>query len=108
MSLLYNEQRPVDPLGDADAENEKQVKHNRAKVGSGRPSSLLKAFRLGCHGNGRSWTFGARMWVRTACRSRGAWICGGSASRRRQIRFQSSRPVGMIVNWGRSMIAPGP
>ena len=37
MSLLYNEQRPVDPLGDADAENEKQVKHNRARVGSSRP-----------------------------------------------------------------------
>jgi hypothetical protein len=44
MSFLYNEQRPVDPLGDADAENEKQVKHNRAKVGSSRPSSLLYTY----------------------------------------------------------------
>jgi hypothetical protein len=47
MSLLYNEQRPVDPLGDADAENEKQVKHNRAKVGSSRPSSLLYTYGPG-------------------------------------------------------------
>ncbi len=47
MSLLYDEQRPVDPLGDADAENEKQVRHNRAKVGSGRPSSLLYTYGPG-------------------------------------------------------------
>lgn len=47
MSLLYNEQRPVDPLGDVDAENEKQVKHNRAKVGSGRPTSLLYTYGPG-------------------------------------------------------------
>src|SRR6185312_6943274 len=47
MSLLYNEQRPVDPLGDADAENEKSVKHNRAKVGSSRPSSLLYTYGPG-------------------------------------------------------------
>jgi hypothetical protein len=47
MSLLYDEQRPVDPLGDADAENEKQVKHNRAKVGSSRPSSLLYTYGPG-------------------------------------------------------------
>ncbi len=47
MSLLYNEQRPVDPLGDADAEDEKQVKHNRAKVGSSRPSSLLYTYGPG-------------------------------------------------------------
>jgi hypothetical protein len=47
MSLLYNEQRPVDPLGDADAENEKQAKHNRAKVGSSRPSSLLYTYGPG-------------------------------------------------------------
>jgi hypothetical protein len=47
VSLLYNAQRPVDPLGDADAENEKQVKRNRAKVGSSRPSSLLYTYGPG-------------------------------------------------------------
>jgi hypothetical protein len=45
--LLYNSERPVDPLADADAENEKQAKHNRAKVGSGRPSSLLYTYGPG-------------------------------------------------------------
>ena len=39
--------RAVDPLGDADAENEKSVKHNRAKVGSSRPSSLLYTYGPG-------------------------------------------------------------
>jgi hypothetical protein len=45
--LVYNDLRPVDPLGDADAENEKSVKHNRAKVGSSRPSSLLYTYGPG-------------------------------------------------------------
>jgi len=45
--LLYDATRAVDPLGDADAENEKSVKHNRAKVGSSRPSSLLYAYGPG-------------------------------------------------------------
>jgi hypothetical protein len=45
--LLYDASRAVDPLGDADAENEKSVKHNRAKVGSSRPSSLLYTYGSG-------------------------------------------------------------
>lgn len=45
--LLYDASRAVDPLGDADAENEKSVKHNRAKVGSSRPSSLLYTYGPG-------------------------------------------------------------
>lgn len=69
--------------------------------------SLLKLIRFGCQGCGRSWTSGERRCMRTTSRSRGAWICG-FPSRRFQIRSQSSSPVGMIVNWGRSMIAPGP
>ena len=47
MSLLYDASRPVDPLGDADQENEKSVKHNRAKVGSSRPSTLLYTYGPG-------------------------------------------------------------
>ena len=45
--LLYDASRAVDPLGDADAENEKSIKHNRAKVGSSRPSSLLYTYGPG-------------------------------------------------------------
>jgi Domain of unknown function (DUF1998) len=45
--LLYDASRAVDPLGDADSENEKSVKHNRAKVGSSRPSSLLYTYGPG-------------------------------------------------------------
>lgn len=47
MSLLYDESRPVDPLGDLDREEEKSAKHNRAKVGSGRPSTLLYTYGPG-------------------------------------------------------------
>ncbi|MFJ5226458.1 hypothetical protein [Streptomyces sp. NPDC088400] len=46
--------------------------------------------------------------MRTTPFRRGAWIVGGSASRRREIRSQSSSPVDMIVNCGKSIIAPGP
>jgi hypothetical protein len=45
--LLHDASRAVDPLGDSDAENEKSVKHNRAKVGSSRPSSLLYTYGPG-------------------------------------------------------------
>jgi hypothetical protein len=43
----YDPASPVDPLGDADREAEKGTKHNRAKVGSGRPSSLLYTYGPG-------------------------------------------------------------
>jgi hypothetical protein len=43
----YDPAAPVDPLGDADQEAEKGTKHNRAKVGSGRPSSLLYTYGPG-------------------------------------------------------------
>jgi hypothetical protein len=45
--LLYDASQAVDPLGDADQENAKSVKHNRAKVGSSRPSSLLYTYGPG-------------------------------------------------------------
>ena len=45
--LLYDASRAVDPLGDADRENEKSAKHNRAKVGSSRPSTLLYTYGPG-------------------------------------------------------------
>ena len=45
--LLYDASRAVDPMGDADQENEKSVKHNRAKVGSSRPSTLLYTYGPG-------------------------------------------------------------
>ena len=47
MSLLYDASRAVDPLGDADQENAKSAKHNRAKVGSSRPSTLLYTYGPG-------------------------------------------------------------
>jgi len=45
--LLYDASQAVDPLGDADQENAKSVKHNRAKVGSSRPSTLLYTYGPG-------------------------------------------------------------
>jgi Domain of unknown function (DUF1998) len=46
-TYLYNAARPVDPLGDAEREDAKSAKHNRAKVGSSRPSSLLYTYGSG-------------------------------------------------------------
>jgi hypothetical protein len=45
--FLYDASQPVDPLGDADQENENSAKHNRAKVGSSRPSTLLYTYGPG-------------------------------------------------------------
>ena len=45
--FFYDPAAPVDPLGDAEQEAEKGTKHNRAKVGSGRPSSLLYTYGPG-------------------------------------------------------------
>ena len=45
--FLYDGSRAVDPLGDADRENAKSAKHNRAKVGSSRPSTLLYTYGPG-------------------------------------------------------------
>lgn len=47
MSMIHDAARTVDPLGDADALDEQQIKRNRAKVGSGRPSSLLYTYGPG-------------------------------------------------------------
>jgi hypothetical protein len=44
---VYNEARAVDPLGDAEREQAKNAKHNRAKVGSSRPSTLLYTYGPG-------------------------------------------------------------
>ncbi len=44
---VYDATRAVDPLGDLEEENEKAAKHNRAKVGSARPSSLLYTYGPG-------------------------------------------------------------
>jgi hypothetical protein len=44
---VYDAANAVDPLGDADKEAEKATKHNRAKVGSARPSSLLYTYGPG-------------------------------------------------------------
>ncbi|MFF4418061.1 DrmB family protein [Streptosporangium sp. NPDC001559] len=46
-SFIYDAASAVDPLGDAEREKEKGVKHNRAKVGSGRPSSLIYTYGPG-------------------------------------------------------------
>lgn len=46
-ALLYDGSRPVDPLGDAEAAEKESAKHNRAKVGSGRPSTLLYTYGPG-------------------------------------------------------------
>ncbi|MFI9451559.1 DrmB family protein [Amycolatopsis sp. NPDC052450] len=45
--FVHDDTNVVDPLGDADAEEEKGRKRNRAKVGSGRPSSLLYTYGPG-------------------------------------------------------------
>ncbi|AWS44510.1 hypothetical protein DKM19_27335 [Streptosporangium sp. 'caverna'] len=45
--FVYNASAPVDPLGDVEKEAEKGTKRNRAKVGSGRPSSLLYTYGPG-------------------------------------------------------------
>ncbi|GLX98733.1 DUF1998 domain-containing protein [Herbidospora sp. NBRC 101105] len=45
--FIYDASSPVDPLGDAAREAEQGRKHNRAKVGSGRPSSLLYTYGPG-------------------------------------------------------------
>ncbi|WP_130796422.1 DUF1998 domain-containing protein [Streptomyces otsuchiensis] len=45
--FVYDVARAVDPLGDLDQEAEKATKHNRAKVGSARPSSLLYTYGPG-------------------------------------------------------------
>ncbi|WP_416477161.1 DrmB family protein [Streptomyces sp. LKA04] len=45
--FVYDAARAVDPLGDLEEEAEKQAKHNRAKVGSARPSSLLYTYGPG-------------------------------------------------------------
>jgi hypothetical protein len=44
---LYNPARAVDPLGDAESEDAKSARHNRAKVGSSRPSELLYTYGPG-------------------------------------------------------------
>ncbi|NEB89245.1 DUF1998 domain-containing protein [Streptomyces anulatus] len=45
--FVYDAVNAVDPLGDLEKEAEKATKHNRAKVGSGRPSSLLYTYGPG-------------------------------------------------------------
>ncbi|MFJ6783875.1 DrmB family protein [Streptomyces yangpuensis] len=45
--FVYDATKAVDPLGDLEEEAEKQTKHNRAKVGSARPSSLLYTYGPG-------------------------------------------------------------
>ncbi|MGH3776463.1 MAG: hypothetical protein ACRDRR_12155 [Pseudonocardiaceae bacterium] len=45
--FVYDAATTVDPLGDAEKEADKGTKHNRAKVGSGRPSSLLYTYGPG-------------------------------------------------------------
>ncbi|WP_328465864.1 DUF1998 domain-containing protein [Streptomyces sp. NBC_00448] len=44
---VYDVAHAVDPLGDLEEEAEKATKHNRAKVGSARPSSLLYTYGPG-------------------------------------------------------------
>ena len=45
--FVYEAANALDPLGDAEREADKGTKHNRAKVGSGRPSSLLYTYGPG-------------------------------------------------------------
>jgi len=45
--FVYDDTNALDPLGDLERESEKGVKHNRAKVGSGRPSSLIYTYGPG-------------------------------------------------------------
>lgn len=47
MTVIYDAARGVDPLGDADSLDEQSRKRNRARVGSGRPSSLLYTYGPG-------------------------------------------------------------
>lgn len=47
LDYIYDETQAVNPLGDAEQAQAKQAKHNRAKVGSGRPSSLLYTYGPG-------------------------------------------------------------
>ncbi|MET8208354.1 DUF1998 domain-containing protein [Streptomyces sp. NPDC005373] len=45
--FIYDATRSVDPLADLEEEAEKAAKHNRAKVGSARPSALLYTYGPG-------------------------------------------------------------
>jgi hypothetical protein len=45
--FVYDEGNVLDPLGDAEKEADKGAKHNRAKVGSSRPSTLLYTYGPG-------------------------------------------------------------
>ena len=45
--FVHGAARALDPLGDAEQAAERGIKHNRAKVGSGRPSSLLYTYGPG-------------------------------------------------------------
>ncbi|HEY5400559.1 MAG TPA: hypothetical protein VIL16_34745, partial [Trebonia sp.] len=47
LDYIYDETQALNPLGDAEQAQAKQAKHNRAKVGSGRPSSLLYTYGPG-------------------------------------------------------------
>jgi hypothetical protein len=47
LPYIYDETQAVNPLGDVEEVQSKQAKHNRAKVGSGRPSSLLYTYGPG-------------------------------------------------------------
>jgi len=47
LDYIYDETQAVNPLGDAEQAQAKQAKRNRAKVGSGRPSSLLYTYGPG-------------------------------------------------------------
>src|SRR5664279_4569508 len=46
-TFLYDDSSSLDPLGDAEKESEQGTKRNFAKVGSGRPSSLLYTYGPG-------------------------------------------------------------
>ena len=46
-AFLYDDSSSLDPLGDAEKESEQGIKRNFAKVGSGRPSSLLYTYGPG-------------------------------------------------------------
>lgn len=46
-TMTYADDQPLDPLGDADTASEQKSTRNRAKVGSGRPSSLLYTYGPG-------------------------------------------------------------
>ncbi|QBI56146.1 DUF1998 domain-containing protein [Streptomonospora litoralis] len=47
LRFAYDASQQVDPLGDIEEEAKQGTKHNRAKVGSGRPSSLLYTYGPG-------------------------------------------------------------